>query len=835
MTLTSPTPDGSKPSTSPWPFPKDREPILSATPIAYKATSSVPGLGSPHSPALYSQYDFEFQDHWIGPVEVDDFLDFLPKAKVRMPRAPRHLIGLLHNDAYSKQKLNLILQEQFEPYIGDKFEIARTEGDPSQPHEHPDFLLYPKGIVPIAPGRALPSLKKAELLIKVKHSTSHDPFQDWSPETSPDASTLPDEPSRAHLQFLKPPAGYEQRSNDPRHTRGQLIAYATEACARQHRQSYFSILICQHRARFIRWDRSGAVVSEDFDCSSRKGIALMGKFLWRFTHASPSSRGWDPTVVASTPEDEVAFSSHPSLRKWYDQGCVVTLLVWDDDRGEYRSFLVSRPVISPRSLTGRGTRGYWALDTVTQQVAFIKDTWTTAFGVRELEGTTLKILLSKGVRNIPEFYCHGYVPNDDGDYQHTRANCFIEYCYREAAGCKIIPYVHYRLVSKTVGRNLIEASESSSALLKATSDAFTALSDAYHKCGIMHRDVSIGNIVVDESGTGILIDWELSCHIPPEGGAWTHGRAGTWRFMAAELQSHRPPCHHPQHDIESFYWVIMYATLRWYSPELDEELIKECCHILFDACNFNYGQKDGNGVKIVEILSGQHLHDLRQKTFSRGWLDKARLLCGQWLLSETPPKNPFEQFAETWKAVFTERDLVSVKRQDRLPPRSRPSPFEAISLSVTDSFTSAPRPIPRTVSLPSHSVSYEIISRYAALRQDDFRSPAGSVAQVGRMTGTNSSLRQSKSQQRGDLFQTRSAEMPQGDHITKLKARVGFPSPDSSQLKRSESDGGTYPEDHEKVRARTRGRWIQSPTRPLELARRRCTSTVALTLPRDAP
>ena len=108
-TLTSPTPDGSKPSTSPWPFPKDREPNLNATPIAYKATSSEPGLGSPHSPALYSQYDAEFQDHWIGPIELDDFLDFLPKAKVRMPRAPRHLIGHLRNDAYSKQKLNLIL------------------------------------------------------------------------------------------------------------------------------------------------------------------------------------------------------------------------------------------------------------------------------------------------------------------------------------------------------------------------------------------------------------------------------------------------------------------------------------------------------------------------------------------------------------------------------------------------------------------------------------------------------------------------------------------------------------------------------------------------------
>ena len=37
-----------------------------------------------------------------------------------------------------------------------------------------------------------------------------------------------------------------------------------------------------------------------------------------------------------------------------------------------------------------------------------------------------------------------------------------------------------------------------------------AHTDAYDKTQILHRDVSAGNILITERGTGILIDWDLS-------------------------------------------------------------------------------------------------------------------------------------------------------------------------------------------------------------------------------------------------------------------------------------------------------------------------------------
>ncbi len=34
--------------------------------------------------------------------------------------------------------------------------------------------------------------------------------------------------------------------------------------------------------------------------------------------------------------------------------------------------------------------------------------------------------------------------------------------------------------------------------------------DAYIKCGLLHRDISASNILIDENGNGILNDWDYA-------------------------------------------------------------------------------------------------------------------------------------------------------------------------------------------------------------------------------------------------------------------------------------------------------------------------------------
>jgi RIO-like serine/threonine protein kinase len=33
--------------------------------------------------------------------------------------------------------------------------------------------------------------------------------------------------------------------------------------------------------------------------------------------------------------------------------------------------------------------------------------------------------------------------------------------------------------------------------------------DAFYEADILHRDISVGNIVISEDGTGLLVDWDL--------------------------------------------------------------------------------------------------------------------------------------------------------------------------------------------------------------------------------------------------------------------------------------------------------------------------------------
>ena len=75
-----------------------------------------------------------------------------------------------------------------------------------------------------------------------------------------------------------------------------------------------------------------------------------------------------------------------------------------------RRLVISRPVVYPYFLTGRATRAYWAVESGTGKVVFLKDTWRY-YRSREGEGDVLKSLNDKGVQNVPVLVCHGDVPD----------------------------------------------------------------------------------------------------------------------------------------------------------------------------------------------------------------------------------------------------------------------------------------------------------------------------------------------------------------------------------------------------------------------------------------
>ena len=194
----------------------------------------------------------------------------------------------------------------------------------------------------------------------------------------------------------------------------------------QPRVFLFTIALSGSRARLLRWDRAGCIVTESFDI--RDDPETLCEFLWRFSQTSDAGRGHDTTVKLALPEEEGVFSNaiadhvrsqitegedvDKAVKQHYQPGKLYVVHGENNQR-----YLFSRPIVSPQALAGRGTRGYWAVDAATRKVVFLKDTWRRG-SVEEVEGSVLRRLLDAGVRYIPTLVWHGDVLKDCARKEH---------------------------------------------------------------------------------------------------------------------------------------------------------------------------------------------------------------------------------------------------------------------------------------------------------------------------------------------------------------------------------------------------------------------------------
>ncbi|KAG2751891.1 hypothetical protein P692DRAFT_20701781, partial [Suillus brevipes Sb2] len=87
--------------------------------------------------------------------------------------------------------------------------------------------------------------------------------------------------------------------------------------------------------------------------------------------------------------------------------------------------------------------------------------------------------------------------------------------------------------------------------------------DAYELAMVLHRDLSVGNVVIYK-GVGILIDWDLAKLITIQGPRQKN-RTGTWQFMSAFLVSHSGAVHRVEDDLESSLYVLLWTALKYSS------------------------------------------------------------------------------------------------------------------------------------------------------------------------------------------------------------------------------------------------------------------------------
>lgn len=105
--------------------------------------------------------------------------------------------------------------------------------------------------------------------------------------------------------------------------------------------------------------------------------------------------------------------------------------------------------------------------------------------------------------------------------------------------------------------------------------------------GVLHRDISCGNILILDGNQGVLNDWdmckyegeEIDFHSPTfrvvysfltYQRPWTQKLIrlqGTWHFMSALLLKSPDKVHEVPHDIESFVHVINCLILRFHRDQ----------------------------------------------------------------------------------------------------------------------------------------------------------------------------------------------------------------------------------------------------------------------------
>ncbi|KAI0333799.1 hypothetical protein GY45DRAFT_1244185, partial [Cubamyces sp. BRFM 1775] len=327
-----------------------------------------------------------------------------------------------------------------------------------------------------------------------------------------------------------------------------------------------------------------------------------------------------------------------------------------DRAGGTERFLVSRPVTVPLYVSGRCTRGYWAVQLGTGRVVFMKDTWRLP---GDQEGTVISELNAAGVRNVPTVLTHGDVYFKAPPAQKKLTLSGVQRTKTEHYGmqswaCPVLKvkvavstHIHYRLVVSEAGYGL-ERLRGTQELLSATYDVFHAMRDASDKVSRIHRDISVGNIILlqEVEGAprkGYLIDWESSDKLDEHGLALDHARTGTWKFMSMKVLEYPEKGHTLQDDMESLLYVILYCSLLHLPHDVrNPETLHSFIHNFFDYSSFGFGRLHGGDAK----LANAH---------NRNWMQRVKFSSENitdWLNTvmnyHFPPRHLRREWADRW-------------------------------------------------------------------------------------------------------------------------------------------------------------------------------------------
>ncbi|KAA8912096.1 hypothetical protein FN846DRAFT_933736 [Sphaerosporella brunnea] len=465
-------------------------------------------------------------------------------------------------------------------FLEDIFEHLR----PALPAHLPFFRFILSGAIPLADGDCT---RKTDIAFVSTPAAAGD-----------DAA-----PSWAHVRAVGELKSNPAKSNCDS-TIVQLANYAREVFGNQPwRRSVLCFTLCGADFRVWHFDRAGALGSTVINIHAQWQLFLTA--LFSFATFDATELGFDPTIRVYRDDGKedtfdstiAACSAQPSRPfVWIPRslpadfgGRAACIGPVPDSIAGFNPDSWTKVELQPRSMAPR-----WAVVSRTAICAraklwgtsewtfVVKDQWRAA--ERDPEGSILRVCGCK-VPGLPECLWHGDLVHADGTpisipslRPQSRGSTPADPppppppppCpsirkvgdtskhLLHAGATTLLERIHTRMLLTPVGRGLIQFA-SYTELLLALHAAIEGHRHMYTAHQVLHRDVSVNNIIILPGSGGALIDFDLAVRMTRTAGSGATHRTGTFEFMAYGVLAGAQ--HTALHDLESFYYVLLWLCI----------------------------------------------------------------------------------------------------------------------------------------------------------------------------------------------------------------------------------------------------------------------------------
>ncbi|KAJ7043953.1 hypothetical protein C8F04DRAFT_1175024 [Mycena alexandri] len=399
----------------------------------------------------------------------------------------------------------------------------------------------------------------------------------------------------------------------------------------------FVVAVIKTMARILRFDRAGFRTSAAFNWTEQSNSHFIPTFLWRLYNPDPRSGTESPApdvesgTESPAPDVEsgtdlparmygadetisipTAAEKEQMFKLWkktssYEKTVAAKLLSFEEatrnsrwleasiNNTTVRCFTIGQPLFESEGLFSRATRVDRVVieDDPTPTVYALKDAWRQVCRRPETDfyDVIAKYCEEKSLPTQGMARCLGSLEFSDPGHETN------------SAGSPEQERRHIRSLLTPVGIPLKQF-PSSRELILALEGVLEHHRVAY-EAGVIHRDVSEGNVLFDEETMkGFLVDWDYA-EFNQQGSLifkpgfrkdqmatgtriltkasriWLSSFQGTSPFMAIQrLEAQNTP-HEAHHDLESFYWLLIWVILRYTIHNHKDGLF--ACHHLFDV------------------------------------------------------------------------------------------------------------------------------------------------------------------------------------------------------------------------------------------------------------